>query len=135
MSWEPRPIPEITPDSEQYWAAAAEGRLLLSECEDCGLVFHYPRPLCPDCFGETAWVEASGEGEIYTFSVGRSLAGWPEDALPTIVAYVELDEGPRMMTNVIADPDDVEIGTRVEVDFIETDEPDIGIPVFSPSDA
>lgn len=135
MTWEPRPIPEITPDSEQYWAAAAEGRLLLSECEDCGLVFHYPRPLCPDCFGETAWVEASGEGEIYTFSVGRSLAGWPEDALPTIVAYVELDEGPRMMTNVIADPDDVEIGTRVEVDFIETEEPDIGIPVFSPSDA
>lgn len=134
MTWEPRPIPEVTPDTEAYWAAAAAGRLLLSECRDCGLVFHYPRPLCPDCFGETDWIEADGTGEVYTFTVGRSLAGWPEDALPTIVAYVELDEGPRVMTNVMADHDAVEVGTPVAVEFVETKEPEIAIPVFVPID-
>lgn len=132
MSWEPRPVPDVTPDSADYWAAAADGRLLLSECVECGLIFHFPRPLCPDCFCETDWIEADGTGEIYTYTVGRSLAGWPEGALPTIVAYVELDEGPRVMTNVIADPEDIGIGTRVEVEFVETEEPDIAIPVFSP---
>lgn len=134
MTWEPRPVPEVTPDSEDYWAAAAEGRLLVSECADCGLVVHYPRPVCPDCFGDAEWREASGAGEVYTFAVGRSLSGWPEEWLPAVVGYVELDEGPRVMTNVLADPDDVEIGTRVEVDFVPTERDDVAIPVFRPAD-
>ena len=134
MTWEPRPVPTVTPDSEAYWAAADEGRLLLSECTDCSLVFHYPRPLCPDCFGEAEWLEASGDGEVYTFTVGRSLSGWPDEALPALIGYVELDEGPRVMTNVLADPDDVEIGTRVSVDFIPTERDDVAVPVFRPAD-
>jgi uncharacterized OB-fold protein len=134
MTWEPRPVPEVTPDSERFWAAAAEGRLLLSECTDCGLVFHYPRPSCPDCFGQTVWLEAGGEGEIYTYSVGRSLSGWPDEALPAVVGYVELDEGPRVLTNVLADPEAVAVGTRVAVDFVQTEDEDIGIPVFRPTD-
>jgi uncharacterized OB-fold protein len=134
MTWEPRPVPEVSPDSEEYWAAAAEGRLLASECQDCGLVFHYPRPVCPDCFGDVEWLEASGGGEIYTFAVGRSLSGWPDEALPAIVGYVELDEGPRVMTNILADPDAIEIGDRVTADFVQTEDEDVGIPVFRPVD-
>jgi uncharacterized OB-fold protein len=134
MTWEPRPVPDPTPDSEDYWAAAADGRLLVSECTDCGLVFHYPRPVCPDCFGDAEWREASGEGEIYTFAVGRSLSGWPDEALPAIVGYVELDEGPRVMTNIVADPDAVEIGSRVAVDFVPTEREDVAVPVFRPAD-
>lgn len=134
MTWEPRPVPDVTPDSERFWAAATDERLLLSECRDCGLVYHYPRPVCPDCFGDAEWLEASGEGEVYTFAVGRSLSGWPDKALPAIVGYVELDEGPRVMTNILADPDEVEIGSRVSVDFVPTEREDVAIPVFRPAD-
>lgn len=130
-TWEPRPLPDITPESERYWAAAADGRLLLSECPDCGLVFHYPRARCPDCFGETNWLEASGNGIVYTYSVAEKMEGWPEDDLPLVVAYVELAEGPRMMTALVdCEPTSVDIGADVSVMFVPTEQEDIGIPVF-----
>jgi uncharacterized OB-fold protein len=133
MTWEPRPLPDVNPVNEAFWAAAADGRLLLSECGDCGLVFHYPRPVCPDCSGaDVDWLEADGTGEVYTFSVARSLSGWPEEALPEVVAYVELDEGPRVMTNLDANPEDLAIGDRVAVTFVETEREDVAIPVFEP---
>lgn len=133
MSWEPRPIPDVTPETETYWAGAAEGRLLLCECNDCRLVYYYPRALCPNCFSEDIdWMEASGTGTVYSYSTTRTMSGWPEDDLPLVVAYVELDEGPRMMTNIDANPDAIEIGMGVEVKFVETAEEDIAIPVFAP---
>ena len=133
MSWEPRPLPEVTPESAAYWASAADGRLVLSECGDCGLVYHYPRALCPDCFGDdVSWIEAAGTGEVYSYSVAERVSGWPEAELPLIVAYVELDEGPRVVTNIDADPEDVEVGTRVEVTFAGTDDEDVAIPLFEP---
>ena len=130
--WEPRPVPETTPESEPYWRAASEGRLLLRECAECGLVYHYPRSLCPDCLSDdVSWTEATGEGEVYAHSTAPSVAGWPEDDLPLVVAYVELDEGPRVLTNVDADPESVEVGTRVRARFVETEE-DVAVPVFEP---
>ncbi|WP_435073541.1 Zn-ribbon domain-containing OB-fold protein [Halorubrum sp. HHNYT27] len=131
MSWDPRPVPDVTPESERYWTAAAGGTLLVRECQDCGLVYHYPRSLCPDCFSErTEWREASGRGEVYSFSTARTMRGWPEDDLPLVLAYVELEEGPRLMTNVDADPSAVEIGRRVTVEFRDVDDEEIAIPVF-----
>jgi uncharacterized protein len=133
MSWEPRPIPEVSPESEDYWSGAADEKLLLSECQDCGLIYHYPRALCPDCFSEDVdWLEASGKGRVYTYSTAHTISGWPEEDLPLVVAYVELDEGPQIMTNIDADPEGVEIGTRVAVEFVATEEEDISIPVFVP---
>jgi hypothetical protein len=133
MTWEPRPVPEVTPESEPYWRAASEGRLLLRECDDCGLVYHYPRALCPDCLSEdVAWREAAGTGEVYSYATSPSVAGWPDEDLPLVVAYVELDEGPRVMTNVDAEPDAVEVGTRVRARFVETEENDVAVPVFEP---
>ena len=133
MNWEPRPTPEVTPETEEYWAGAVDGRLLVCRCNDCGLIYHYPRALCPDCLSEDVdWREASGGGEIYSYSTAHTISGWPEHDLPLVVAYVELDEGPRMMTNIDADPEDVEIGTRVEVQFVDTAEEDVAIPVFIP---
>ena len=135
MSWEPRPIPDVTPETERYWRAAADGELLVCECGECGLVYHYPRSLCPDCFSEnTHWRAASGRGEVYTYSTARTMSGWLEDDLPLVVAYVQLDEGPRLMTNIDADPDDVSIGIPVEVTFVETEDDDIAVPVFVPVD-
>lgn len=130
-SWEPRPLPDVTPESERYWAAASEGTLLLSTCPDCGLTIHYPRARCPDCFTETEWLEASGDGTVYSYSATERMEGWPEDDLPLVVAYVELDEGPRMMTNLVeCGPEDVSVGDSVSVAFATTNRKDVGIPVF-----
>ncbi|WP_226007045.1 Zn-ribbon domain-containing OB-fold protein [Natrinema salinisoli] len=135
MSWDPRPVPDVTPETERYWTAAAQGELLVRECQDCGLVYHYPRSLCPDCFSERVeWREASGRGEVYSYSTARTMSGWPDDDLPLVLAYVELEEGPRLMTNVDADPSAVEIGTRVAVEFRDVDDAEIAIPVFVPED-
>ncbi|ELY50419.1 Zn-ribbon domain-containing OB-fold protein [Natronolimnohabitans innermongolicus] len=133
MSWEPRPTPEITPETERYWSAAADGTLLVRECTDCGLVYHYPRALCPDCFSDDVeWKEASGEGTVYSYSATQSMSGWPEEDLPLVLAYVELEEGPRVMTNLECDPEDVEIGTRVTVRFKAVEDADAAVPVFVP---
>lgn len=135
MSWEPRPVPVVTPETRPYWEAAAEGRLLLRECRDCGLVYFYPRAVCPDCFSDAVdWIESAGKGEIYSYTVQNQMSGWPEEDLPLIFAYVELDEGPRMITNIVeCAPDSVSIGTSVEVRFVDTEESDIAIPVFTPT--
>ena len=136
MTWDPRPVPEVNHETEAYWSAAAEGRLLVGECPDCGLVYYYPRALCPDCFSEdVALREAEGTGEIYSFSYTEKMEGWPESELPVIVAYVELDEGPRMMTNVVdVDPAELSVGDRVEVRFEEVEDEDIAVPVFTLAD-
>lgn len=62
------------------------------------------------------------------------MSGWPDDDLPLVLAYVELEEGPRLMTNVDADPSAVEIGTRVAVRFVDVDDSDVAVPVFVPVD-
>jgi len=134
MKWEPRPLPEVTPETERYWSAAAAGQLLFRECIACGLQFCYPRALCPDCFSDDVqWVEARGTGKVYTYSVARTVDNWPHDDLPLIVAYVELDEGPRMLTNIDARPSEVAVGTDVQARFVESEEEPIAIPVFAPT--
>jgi uncharacterized OB-fold protein len=135
MTWDPRPVPDVTVESEAYWAAASEERLQLRECEDCGLVFYPPRTYCPDCLGETHAIEAEGRGTVFSYTVTSALQDWPEDDLPVVVAYVELAEGPRMLTNVRnCDPDAVTVGMAVEVAFVDTENPDVSIPVFEPVD-
>ena len=134
MTWEPRPTPDVNPETEPFWEAAADEQFLLQECDDCGLVYYYPRAFCPDCFGENvSWIEAEGTGTVYSYSVSEQVAGWPEEKLPLVVAYVELAEGPRVMTNLIdCDPEDVAVGDEVEVRFEPAEDGDIAIPVFEP---
>ena len=135
-SWEPRPVPPVTPETEPFWSAAADGRLLLRECPDCDLVYHYPSALCPDCFADAEWRAASGTGTVYSFAIQRHLGHWPDDDLPVVFAYVELDEGPRLVTNVVdCPPEAVEIGMSVTVRFVPTDRDAVAIPVFVPRDA
>lgn len=133
MTWGSRPVPKVTPETRRFWEAAADGRLLLRQCAGCGLTFFYPRSRCPDCFSEEVeWIEASGDGRVYSYSVQSSVAGWPEEHLPLIVAYIELDEGPRMISNLVdCPPADVAVGDRVVVRFESTTDESIGIPVFT----
>lgn len=132
MTWEPRPVPPVTPETEDFWSAAAAGRLTLGECHDCDEVFYYPRGHCPFCFSDDVGLtDAAGTGEVYSYTVSGRIAGWPDEHLPVVIAYVELDEGPRMITHVVdCDPAAVEVGSAVAVDFVPTEEPDVAVPVF-----
>ncbi|MBP7336541.1 Zn-ribbon domain-containing OB-fold protein [Niveispirillum sp.] len=119
--------PARNPETAPFWDAARDGRLLIKRCNACGEAFFYPRALCPFCLSATSWLEASGEGTIYSYT-----------AVPTrdgayIVALVTLAEGPTMMTNILApDPQAVAIGQAVRVRFIPTTGDD-ALPVFVPA--
>ena len=121
----PAPAPVVLPEVKPYWDATAEGRLLLPKCADCQTVIWFPRPFCPECASlNVAWVEASGRGSVYSFTVNRrGQADLPayREAGTYVLAYVELEEGPRVMTNIVdCDPDTVAIGQRVEAVFHDT---------------
>lgn len=124
------PDPLVTLESERYWAAAREGVLLLKKCKACGKPHYYPRAVCPHCLsGDTEWHPAGGRGRIYTFSVMRRVAA------PYAIAYVTLDEGVTMMTNIVdCDLDSIAIGQEVEVVF-RTTAGGHALPMFRPRTA
>lgn len=130
-----KPGPNPTPTSAPFWRAAADGRLLLQRCADCGACQHYPRELCVACWGDRLdWREAAGTGTVWTFTIAHRPGhpAWEED-VPYVIAIVELDEGPRMLTNVVdCDPQAVEVGMRVRVVFESRD--GYGAVQFAPAD-
>lgn len=113
----PLPVtpPSPTQDDAPFWAALAESRLVLPRCSHCQTWIWYPRDFCPACHHRGVdWVEASGRGTVYSYTVSRRGFGpWAERA-PYIVAYVELEEGPRVLTNLVGmTPEQVSIGQPV----------------------
>lgn len=92
-----------------YWQAAAEGRLVIKRCQACAQVHFYPRPLCPYCLGDTEWIEARGTGNVYSLSTVYQTHG------QFTIAYVELDEGVTLLTNLVGSVAGASIGTRVRV--------------------
>ena len=125
----PMPAPPLNPGDEPYFQAAAQGRLLIKQCLDCGEVHFYPRPLCPFCNSDrTEWVESSGRGTVYAFSVTRR-AG----PIPYAIAFVTLEEGVTMMTNIVdCDLDEIRIGQAVKVVFKQTED-EWTVPCFAPA--
>ncbi len=109
---------------DAYWEAANKGTLLLKKCADCGEIHYYPRTICPFCMSDnTDWVEASGNGHIYSWSVQRK----PEPAFA--IAFVTLEEGPTILTNIVdTDLETLSINQPVKLKF-ETRE-DQPVPVF-----
>jgi uncharacterized OB-fold protein len=133
----PAPAPVVTPEIKAFWDATAEGRLVLPRCADCQTVIWFPRPFCPQCASTNiTWFEASGGGSVYSFTVNRrGVADLPayREVGTYVLAYVELDEGPRIMTNIVdCDPDDIQIGQRVEVVFHDTGQGP-ALPRYKPS--
>ncbi len=120
----PTPVPEVTSETAGFWSATAEGTLLLPRCDHCDSVIWYPREFCPACGSlEVTWIPASGRGTVYSFTIIRRPVPPYEGAAPFVVAYVELEEGPRVLTNVVdCDVEEVEIGMPVEVVFHDTGE-------------
>lgn len=129
-----RPAPEITGHAAPFWAAAREGRVVVQRCTACGQHQHYPRPWCTNCLSEAVeFVESSGHGTIYTFTVIRR-APLPAFAarVPYVLAFVDLDEGVRLVTNIVGcDPDAVRIGQRVHARFEAIDD-DHTVVLFAP---
>lgn len=124
------PAPRTLPESQAFWDAADAGRLLLKHCLDCGKPHHYPRDICPHCLSErTVWQEASGFGTVYSYStMGRAEAAYT-------LAFVTLDEGVTMMTNLVdCDPREIAIGQRVCVVFRQS-EGGHAVPMFAPAGA
>ena len=127
-------LPTPDPDTQEFWDAARDGRLLIRRCSACGRPHFYPRPFCPYCWSDdVAWEQASGRATLYTWSVVHvnDLPPFPE-RVPYVAAIVDLDEGPRMMTNVVdCEFDDLAVGMALEVTFREETD-DITLPVFRP---
>lgn len=95
----PDPFVAALPENAAFWSAAAQGVLLLRYCKMCQKPHWYPRLVCPLCGeGETEWRAASGAGHLYTFSIVRRVAE------PYVLAFVTLDEGPTVMTNIVQTP-------------------------------
>ncbi|ODT38279.1 MAG: hypothetical protein ABS55_01070 [Lautropia sp. SCN 70-15] len=114
------PSPVVNPDSAPYWNAAREGKLLVRKCRACGEFHFMPRYLCPKCWShDLDWVEATGKGVVHSFSiVRRAPAAAFGDRVPYVVALIDLEEGPRMMANVVGEGAlDTRIGDEVRVVF------------------
>ena len=121
--------PEVNPESEPFWTAASEGRLLIGHCAACAQPHYYPRSHCPHCgSSEVEWRDAAGSGQIYSFvNVARGPNG------PFTVAYVTLDEGVSLLTHVVTDDARaLQIGDRVALAFAPSDG-GAPYPVFKPA--
>ena len=123
------PAPATNPETKRFWDAAKQEKLLICKCLDTGDYFYYPRSISPFSFTTNVeWVEASGTGTIFSVSVMERAAE------PYAIGYVELDEGPRIMTNFVdCDFNSLKIGQKVQVTFRPTEGGEYKLPVFKPA--
>lgn len=129
------PIPD--PETIEYWEACKDHKLVIQKCAHCHKFRFYPQNICPFCeSNQFEWIEASGRGHIFSFSViYRTATKAFANHAPYILALVELDERVRMMSQIIeATPDNIKIGQRVEVVFKDLTE-EITLPFFKPISA
>ncbi len=124
----PLPAPPILADSAQFWSFTKEGKLAAPRCERCGQFHWYPRAHCPHCFHDKVeWLPLAGTGTIYSFSITRATD------TPYAIAYVALDEGITMLSNIVnCDFKDIHIGQHVHAVFAAA-ENGCQIPLFAPS--
>ena len=132
-----KPIPVPTPETQPFWDGCAEGVLRIQRCADCGRPYFYPRPVCPACTSRNvAWFTASGRASLYSYVINHRPAPGFEDQTPYAIAVVELEEGPRMMTNIVglpATPEALELDMPLQVRFERRG--DVSLPVFGPAKA
>ena len=127
-----RPLPETRNAGATFWSKAAEGVLVVPRCSECNRTFWHPRPRCPHCGSERVeWIRGSGKGAIHTFTIVRQ-SGDPyfKTKVPYAVAMIDLDEGVRIMTNIVDTPlETLAVGMHVEVLF-ENAGVGVAIPLF-----
>jgi uncharacterized protein len=133
----PKAIPKPTPETRPFWDGAAAGELRVQRCLACLRHYFYPRPVCPHCgTSEVEWVTVSGRATLYSYVIShRPAPGFAGDG-PYAIAVVELEEGVRMMTNIVGieiTPENLELDMPLRVVF----EPrgDVHVPLFHPATA
>jgi len=129
-----KPLPRIDEESKGFWEACQRHELYVQRCRACGRRRYYPRAVCPACLSSnTEWVLSSGRGTVYTYTVTyQNQAPGFRDDLPYVLAYVELEDRVRILTNIVGcAPDDVKIGMPVEVLFDDVT-PEVTLPKFKP---
>jgi hypothetical protein len=130
-----KPLPVLTPTSREFYRGCAQGKLLYQQCTDCGTIVCFPKPFCSGCLGTNLqWRQSSGHGRLFSFTV--TVAAAPTefaDSTPYILAIVKLDEGFKLMTNIVeCDFNRLQCDIPVEVTFEQvTDE--ITLPKFRPA--
>jgi uncharacterized protein len=124
--------PVVNRDTAFFWAGTAAGELRIQRCGGCGALRHPPGPMCPHCNGtEPTHVVASGLGEVYSYVVHHH-PPVPGHTLPFVVALVELEEGVRLLAELVdVAPDDVRVGLPVRIGFTKVDD-ELTMPVWRP---
>jgi len=121
-----KPLPAISSLNEPYWTGLKHRDLKLQRCNDCHMLWYPPGPFCPDCWSRNfAWQKLSGRGKVNSWVVfHQAYFSSVKDEIPYNVAEVELEEGPRLLTNLVGiDNADIQIGMPVEIVFDDvTDE-------------
>jgi uncharacterized OB-fold protein len=128
-------VPQPTPETQPFWDGCAAGELRLQRCRPCDAFYFPPRAFCPRCLSDdVAWEATSGRGTLHTYVINHRAAPGFEPGYA--IAVVELDEGPRMMTNVVGvpnTPDDLVLDMPLVVAF--EDRGDLRLPVFTAASA
>ena len=131
-----KPVPVVNPWAKPFWDAANEEKLIYQRCQDCGANIFYPRIACTECFSDNLdWVEASGKGIVYSYTVveNNSPTAFAQDC-PYVVAIIKLEEGIQMLSNIIGcDPDKIQCDMPVEVVFEKLNE-EFKLPKFKLAD-
>lgn len=129
-----RPLPKINEaDTAEFWAGTKEQEFRYQQCDNCEKIIFYPRRTCTGCTkSQLVWKVSKGLGKIYTFSIIRlSYHPFFKQKLPYVVAWIDLNEGPRILSNIVGcDAKDVKIGAEVKLEW-EVHE-DLNIPLFKP---
>ena len=132
-----KPVPRPAPESVHYWQAAHQHRLELPRCNACGQFWFPPSQSCPHCLAaDFAWTPVSGVGKVFSFvTFHRVYHPAFAQEVPYVVALVELEEGPRLLSNIVGvPPEAVVCDMPVKVVFDDVAE-DVSVPKFAPLDA
>jgi uncharacterized OB-fold protein len=131
-----RPLPKPTPETQHYWDGTKAGELRLQTCGGCDQIYFPPRPFCPKCGSkEVAITKASGKGRLFSYIINHLPT--PGFETPFAIAVVELEEGPRLMTNIVEceqTPEALVLDMPVEVTFEKMND-EITLPFFKPAKA
>lgn len=125
-------VPAPTPETQAFWTGTLEGKLRIQYCNNCKQYYFYPRPFCRHCqSANVEWTTVSGDGRLISYVINFRPLPPADPKQPQVIALVQLDEGPRMLTNIIGvapEPENLPLDSRVRVDF----EPrgDQALPVF-----
>jgi uncharacterized OB-fold protein len=131
-----RLVPDPTPETREFWEGAKRGELRIQRCRACTRAYFFPRPFCPRCSsGDVEWFTASGRGRLYSYVISHRPAPGFQDWTPYVIAIVELEEGPRMMSNIVGvepEPGNLPVGLPLQVHWERLTD-DVAIPLFRPA--